>query len=66
MGLTIGLCDAGGLADCLIGVFKKGCEDASMDKYAEIRKEKFLTVSTLPFITLDSLHQVEIKLTADY
>ena len=44
MGLTTGLCDAGGLSDCLIGVLKKGCGDDLLDKYAEIRKEKFLTV----------------------
>lgn len=53
MGLTTGLCDAGGLADCLIGVFKKGCGDDLLDKYAEIRREKFLTVSVPSFITLD-------------
>jgi len=44
MGLTTGLCDAGGLADCLIGVLRKGCGDDLLDKYAEIRKEKFLKV----------------------
>jgi 2-polyprenyl-6-methoxyphenol hydroxylase-like FAD-dependent oxidoreductase len=43
--LIIGLCDAGGLADCLIGIFTKGCSDDLLDKYAEIRKEKFLKVS---------------------
>ena len=46
MGLTTGLCDAGGLADCLIGVFKKGCGDELLDKYAEIRRDKFLSVRT--------------------
>jgi len=44
MGLTTGLCDAGGLADCLIGVFKKGCGGELLDKYAEIRRDKFLMV----------------------
>jgi 2-polyprenyl-6-methoxyphenol hydroxylase-like FAD-dependent oxidoreductase len=44
MGLTTGLCDSGGLADCLIGVLRKGCKDDLLDKYAEIRREKFLTV----------------------
>jgi len=44
MGLTTGLCDAGGLADCLIGVLRKGCGDDLLDKYAEIRREKFLKV----------------------
>jgi 2-polyprenyl-6-methoxyphenol hydroxylase-like FAD-dependent oxidoreductase len=44
MGLTGGLCDAGGLSDCLIGVLKKGCGDDLLDKYAEIRKKIFLEV----------------------
>jgi len=41
MGLTGGLCDAGGCADCLIGVFRKGCGDDILDKYAEIRQKIF-------------------------
>src|SRR5271155_4010694 len=41
MGLTGGLCDAGGLSDCLIGVLRKGCKDDLLDKYAEIRKKIF-------------------------
>lgn len=44
MGLTTGLCDAGGLADCLIGIFKKACGDDLLDKYADIRMEKFKKV----------------------
>jgi len=44
MGLTTGICDAGGLSDCLIGVLRKGCSDDLLDKYAQIRKEKFETV----------------------
>src|SRR5579859_1660168 len=44
MGLTTGLCDSGALADCLISVLKKGCGDDLLDKYAQIRREKFLTV----------------------
>jgi len=35
------------LSDCLIGVLRKGCNDDLMDKYAEIRREKFLTVISL-------------------
>jgi 2-polyprenyl-6-methoxyphenol hydroxylase-like FAD-dependent oxidoreductase len=55
MGLTTGLCDAGGLADCLIGVIKEGCSEDILDKYAEIRREKFLTVGTFdkPLTDLD-------------
>jgi len=41
MGLTGGLCDAGGLSDCLIGVLRKGCGDDLLDKYADIRKKIF-------------------------
>jgi 2-polyprenyl-6-methoxyphenol hydroxylase-like FAD-dependent oxidoreductase len=44
LGLTTGLCDAGGLADCLIGIFKHGCNDTILDKYAEVRREKWQTV----------------------
>jgi 2-polyprenyl-6-methoxyphenol hydroxylase-like FAD-dependent oxidoreductase len=41
MGLTGGLCDAGGLSDCLIGVLRKGCGDDLLDKYATIRQQIF-------------------------
>ena len=44
MGLTGGLVDAGGISDCLIGVLKMGCGDQLLDKYAEIRKQKFYDV----------------------
>jgi len=45
MGLTTGLCDAGALGGCLIGIFKKGCTDDILDKYAEIRTQKFLEIT---------------------
>ena len=41
MGLTGGICDAGGLIDCLIGVLRKGCDDNLLDKYASIRQTDF-------------------------
>ena len=44
MGLTTGLCDATGLGDCLVGVLRKGCSDEILDKYAEIRRNKFIDV----------------------
>jgi len=44
MGLTGGLCDAGGLSDCLIGVLRKGCGAELLEKYAEIRRQKFMEV----------------------
>lgn len=45
MGLTGGICDAGGLADCLIGVLRKGCADSLLDKYAEIRRQKYQEIT---------------------
>jgi 2-polyprenyl-6-methoxyphenol hydroxylase-like FAD-dependent oxidoreductase len=62
MGLTTGLCDAGGLADCLVGVLKKGCGDDLLDKYADVRREKFLEVNiTLSFLTSDHKSCVSSK-----
>jgi hypothetical protein len=34
--------DVGGLADCLIGLHQGLCDDSILDKWAEIRREKFL------------------------
>lgn len=34
--------DAGGLADCLIGMYQSKADDVILDKYAQIRREKFL------------------------
>ncbi|KPI38868.1 Para-nitrophenol 4-monooxygenase [Cyphellophora attinorum] len=45
MGLTTGICDAAGVADCLVGVLRKGCPDSLLDKYAEIRKDKYDNVT---------------------
>jgi hypothetical protein len=45
MGLTGGICDAGGLADCLIGVLRKNCEDSLLDLYAEIRLQKYQEIT---------------------
>lgn len=49
MGLTGGICDAGGLSDCLIGVLRKGCDDNLLDKYASIRQQIFNDASILGF-----------------
>lgn len=43
--MTGGICDAGGLADCLIGVLRKGCDDSLLDKYAEIRRQKYREIT---------------------
>ncbi|KAL6252580.1 hypothetical protein RBB50_000299 [Rhinocladiella similis] len=45
MGLTTGICDAAGLADSLVGVLRKGCDDSLLTKYAEIRKQKYHDVT---------------------
>ena len=45
MGLTTGICDAAGLADSLIGVLRKGGDDSLLDKYADIRKQKYHDVT---------------------
>jgi hypothetical protein len=45
MGLTGGICDAAGMADCLIGVLRKGADDSLLDKYAEIRRQKYQEVT---------------------
>lgn len=45
MGLTTGICDAGGLADSLIGVLRKGGDDSLLDKYAEIRYQKYQDIT---------------------
>jgi 2-polyprenyl-6-methoxyphenol hydroxylase-like FAD-dependent oxidoreductase len=61
MGLTTGLCDSGGLADCLIGVLRKGCKDDLLDKYAEIRREKFLTVFTSYLFVTDKRSRTQFR-----
>jgi 2-polyprenyl-6-methoxyphenol hydroxylase-like FAD-dependent oxidoreductase len=45
MGLTTGICDAAGLADCLIGVLRKGCDDSLLDKYASVRYQKYQDIT---------------------
>lgn len=41
-GCMSGVLDAGGLADCLIGIYEGRAGDELLDIYAEIRREKFL------------------------
>lgn len=45
MGLTTGICDSAGLADSLIGVLRKGCDDSLLDKYSDIRRQKYQDVT---------------------
>lgn len=44
MGLTSGICDVGGLYECLAGINKGIAYDSILDKYCEKRREKYLTV----------------------
>ena len=45
MGLTTGICDASGLADCLTGVLRKGCDETLLDKYSSIRLQKYQDIT---------------------
>lgn len=44
MGLTGGFADVGGLFDCFYGLFKGRAEDGILDKYDEVRREKYWKV----------------------
>lgn len=44
MGLTGGFADVGGLYDCLYGIYTGQADDAILDKYDEIRREKYWSV----------------------
>lgn len=44
MGLTGGFADVGGLYDCLYGIYSGQADDSILDKYDEIRREKYLNV----------------------
>ena len=44
LGLTSGICDVGGLYECLAGINKGVADDSILDKYSEIRREKYLTI----------------------
>ena len=44
MGLTGGFADVGGLYDCLYGIYSGQCDDSILDKYSDIRREKYQDV----------------------
>ncbi|KAF2097709.1 FAD/NAD(P)-binding domain-containing protein [Rhizodiscina lignyota] len=44
MGLTGGFADVGGLYDCLYGIYSGQADDSILDKYDEIRREKYWKV----------------------
>ena len=41
MGLTGGIVDIGGLYDCLVGIYDGLADDSILDKYSEIRSQKY-------------------------
>lgn len=44
MGLTGGFADVGGLCDCLYGIFSGQADDSILDKYDEVRREKYWSI----------------------
>lgn len=44
MGLTSGICDVGGLYECLAGIHSGRADASILDKYSEIRREKYLSL----------------------
>lgn len=44
LGLTGGIVDVGGLYDCLMGIYGKRAEDSILDKYDEIRRQKYSSI----------------------
>lgn len=44
MGLTGGFADVGGIYDCLSGIFSGQADESILDKYSEIRREKYQKV----------------------
>ncbi|KIW20488.1 hypothetical protein PV08_01063 [Exophiala spinifera] len=45
LGLTGGLTDIGGLYDCLIGIYEGNADESILDKYSEMRRQRFKTVT---------------------
>lgn len=41
MGLTSGIVDVGGLFDCLFGIHEGVADESILDKYSEIRRQKY-------------------------
>lgn len=44
LGLTGGMVDAGGLADCLAGIFHGKADDSILEKYDTIRRAKYTDI----------------------
>lgn len=44
MGLTGGIVDVGGLYDCLRGIYDNRAASSILDKYSEIRRQKYMDI----------------------
>lgn len=44
LGLTGGICDVGGLADCLIGLHQNVADDSILDVYDQVRRQKWIEI----------------------
>jgi hypothetical protein len=44
MGLTGGIADVGGLYDALLGIHRGVADESILDKYSEIRSEKYRSI----------------------
>jgi len=44
LGLTGGMVDIGGLYDCLIGLYEGKADQSILDKYSDIRRQKYLDI----------------------
>ena len=42
--MTGGIVDVGGLYDCLSGIYDNKVDDSILDKYSDIRREKYMTI----------------------
>ncbi|KAK7519926.1 FAD binding domain-containing protein [Phyllosticta citriasiana] len=45
LGLTGGIVDVGGLYDCLAGIHEGLADDAILDKYSDVRRQKYIEVT---------------------
>jgi hypothetical protein len=43
--LTGGIVDIGGLYDCLIGIYEGKADESILDKYSEMRRQRYQTVT---------------------
>ena len=44
LGLTGGIVDVGGLYDCLVGIYDGKADDSILERYSEVRREKYQTI----------------------